>query len=193
MRKLSHFEGKEPILEILLREIRFAVASKYIKSNSIVADFGCGYHGEFLNRISNKIKLGFGYDLSVNNSKNKKNIKLTKLDINKINSLTKNKFDYITTLAVLEHVSNPNEYIKRLTSKLKRNGKLIITTPHKRSKFLLELLSFKLGLVSKDEISDHKTYFTELTLKEIINKNKLKIIELKTFEFGFNLLCVVKK
>lgn len=193
MRKLSHFEGKEPYLETILREIRFYIASKYIPQNSTMADFGCGFHGELLNKLSEKIKSGTGYDISVNKTPRHSNIKLYKTDINKKITRDNLKFDCITTLAVLEHVSDPDSYIKNIAIKLKPKGLLIITTPHKRSKGLLEILSLKLGLVSKDEILDHKNYFTESTLKKIIIQNKFKIMELKTFEFGLNLLCVARR
>lgn len=192
MRKLSHFEGKEPYLETILREIRFYVTSKYIPQNSTVADFGCGFNGELLNKLSKKIKGGTGYDISVNKTQKYSNIKLFKADINKRITRDNFKFDCITTLAVLEHVSDPDSYIKNIATKLKPRGLLIITTPHKRSKSLLEILSLKLGLVSKDEILDHKNYFTESTLKKIIIQNKFKLVELKTFEFGLNILCVAR-
>lgn len=193
MRKLSHFEGKEPYLETILREIRFYMASKYIPLNSTVADFGCGYHGELLNKISKNIKNGTGYDISVTETALHSNIKLYKADINKRISSDSLKFDCITTLAVLEHVLNPNNYIKKLVTKLKPKGLLIITTPHVRSKKILEVLSLWLGLISKDEILDHKNYFTESTLKKVILSNKLKVVDLKTFELGLNILCVAKK
>ncbi len=193
MRKLSHFEGKEPLLESLLRDVRFYIASKYIPNNSNVADFGCGYNGKLLNNISSKIKSGVGFDISVSKNQNQSNIKLYKADINKKINFNNTKYDCITTLAVLEHVKSPNQYVKNLVAKLKPNGVLIITTPHKRSRLILETLSFWFGLISKDEIIDHKNYFTQSKLETIMKANSLKIIKLNTFEFGCNLLCVVKK
>jgi len=193
MRKLSHFEGREPLLESFLRDVRFYMASKYIPDNSNVADFGCGYNGELLNKMSSKIKRGVGFDISVSKNQNQSNVKLYKADINKKINFSKTKYDCITTLAVLEHVKSPNQYIKNLIVKLKPNGVLIITTPHRRSRLILEALSFWFGLISKDEILDHKNYFTIENLSQLMIKNKLSIIQIKTFELGMNMICVAKK
>lgn len=192
-RRSSHFQHNEPAAELLLRKIRFQIASKYISKNSIVADLGCGYHGEFLNKISYKIKAGSGFDFSIAKKTNFHNIKLIKCDLNKEIKNNRVRFDYVVALAVLEHVKNPDSFIKMCRKILKKSGKLIITTPHSRSKKILEFLSYKLNFVSKDEIHDHKNYFTESTLRNILTKNKLKIKTLTTFEFGYNILCVSNK
>ena len=71
-RKTSHFQNKEPIFENILRYLRFKRTAKYIKANTLVLDFGCGYQGYFLHKIINQIKKGVGYDTSVNKFKSNK-------------------------------------------------------------------------------------------------------------------------
>jgi len=192
MRKTSHGESPEPYLEYLLSDLRFNKAAKFIKYGSKVADLGCGFNGNFLRKISNIIKFGIGYDVSVNNKDLPKNISLKRIDLNK-KTPKNNYFDQVVALAVLEHVENPDGFLQFAHKLLKRGGIFIITTPHKRSKTLLEFLSTVLGLISRQEINDHKNYFDESRLKSLFYKNRFKIINLGVFEVGLNLYCVAKK
>ena len=146
MRKTSHTQNKEPFLESFLSEMRFKKAIPFINNRSVVADIGCGYHGNFLNKISNVVKSGIGYDISVIKKRLTKNIVLEKVDINcKFETRTK-YFDTVTALAVLEHVKNPEHFVNQIYRILKRNGKIIVTTPHVKGKKILEFLSLKMGL-----------------------------------------------
>ena len=166
---------------------------KYIKKGSVVADLGCGYKGNFLKAVSNKIKNGVGYDASVTKHGLPKNIALIKIDLNKKFNSRGGIFDAITVLAVLEHVENPENFLKQIKMLLKKGGNVIITTPHKRSKKLLEFLSFDLGLISKAEIKDHKNYFDEKSLKKLLAQTGFKISNIGSFQFGLNLFCLAKK
>lgn len=194
MRKVSNGQNKEPILEYILREIRFAKVIGFVPNNSIVADLGCGYEGKFLQRISNKIKKGVGFDISIKHTKLPGNITFKKVDLNKkFNNNNEKGFDYITALAVIEHVEDPEKFIKNIKSMLKKNGKLIITTPHKRGKWILDILSDNLKLISKYEIHDHKRYYDEKTIKKLFKSANMKIERLETFWFFQNLFAVAKK
>lgn len=193
MRNVSHGQIKEPILEYLLREWRFTIAAKHINSGSNVADLGCGYEGKFLQKISKKIKYGIGFDISLKHTSLPNNIIFKKTDINHKFDNNGKLFDYVTALAVLEHIEKPQKFIKNIKSILKNGGRLIITTPHRRGKFLLELLSKGLGLISKYEIVDHKNYYDEYSIKKLFKLTKLKIEKIETFEFGHNLFCIARK
>ena len=193
MRATSHTQKKEPLLEYLLSEMRFRKAVKYINNDSIVADLGCGYNGNLLRRVAGKIKIGIGYDVSVTKKGLPKNVTLIKTNLNNSIANRKNYFDVITTLAVLEHIENPESFLRNAKSMLKNKGRIIITTPHKNGKRVLEFLSLKLDLVSKNEILDHKNYFDEKILRRLLTKTGFKIIRLHTFEFGWNLFCVAGK
>jgi 2-polyprenyl-3-methyl-5-hydroxy-6-metoxy-1,4-benzoquinol methylase len=193
MRKTSHAQEKEPILEYLLRELRFRKVFKYVKKDSIVADLGCGYHGAFLKRISKKIKKGIGYDVAVTASGLPENIILKKGILGKVNTFPKDYFDIVVALAVLEHIDNPEVFLRLAKSMLKKGGVLIITTPHKKGKKALEILSSRLGAVSRGEITDHKIYFDKDGLKKLLKKCGLKVVKLETFEFGLNLFSAAQK
>lgn len=194
MRKISHAQNKEPILEYILSEIRLKKAESYIKDGSIVADLGCGYNGNFLRKISNKISLGVGYDVSVKNKNLPKNIFLRISNINKKINTKGKRFDIVTALAVIEHVKNPESFLKNVRGMLKKGGKVIITTPHKNGKIILEFLSYKLGLISRDEIDDHKNYYDQKTLRDLLKKSGYKILDINSFGLGWlNIFCRAQK
>lgn len=193
MRTTSHTQKKEPLLEYLLSELRFRKVCNHFDKNSTVADLGCGYNGNMLKRISGKIKNGVGYDVSISNNNLPKNIVLKKTNLNgKIDSKN-NFFDIVSALAVLEHVEKPKNFLKQVKVMLKKRGKIIVTTPHKRGKNILEFLSTKLHLISSEEIKDHKNYFDEKSMKILFSQTGFKILKLETFEFGYNLFCLAQK
>jgi hypothetical protein len=59
---------------------------------------------------------------------------------------------------------------------------------------VLEFLSFKLGIVNRAEIEDHKKYYDLEELKELIQQiDSLKIVQHRHFQFGMNNFCVIQK
>lgn len=190
-RKTSHMESSEPFMEYILSILRFKEAVKYIKKGDIVADLGCGYNGKFLVYVYRRIKQGVGYDVSVSKKSPKSNIILKKADLND-NFANGRKFDKVTALAVLEHVESPMHFIKQARLLLKKNGRLILTTPQKSGKPFLEFLA-TLGIISKEEILDHKNYFDKQTLKKLLKTSGFRNVKVETFEMGFNLIAVAKK
>lgn len=194
-RHLSHFQGKEPILEWLLRQIRFFAVRPFVKENSIVLDLGCGYDGEFLRSISSKIKSGVGYDLSVKKYKVAKNINLFSKRIDEKLSLPNNRFDLITSLAVFEHLGKAQDVLDKSYKSLSEGGVLAITTPTPKAKIILEILSFKLKLISRREISDHKHYYSKKEIRTMLMKSGFKTnkIKISHFMLGFNTLVVATK
>lgn len=192
-RKKSWGEEHKSLLDRIIEDLRFNKINKYISKDCTLLDLGCGYNATLLKRYSNSIKQGTGIDLSVNI--NLKNVKLIKGRIDKKIKLPSNKFDIITSLAVIEHVDSPETMLKEAYRLLKKNGTLLITTPSKYNKPILEFLAFKLKTISKSEIEDHKRYYDKTSLrKELISsgfmQNKIKV---KYFQLGLNIFAIAKK
>jgi len=189
----SHFEKKEAIFEKPIQRIRFRRVSKEIKPNSIVCDLGCGYNANFLFSIKNKIQKGVGIDFSVNKKLTTKKIKLVEQNLER--SVPKNigEFNFIFSLAVLEHLENPNVLISSAYNLLKPGGKIVLTTPHKKSKGVLEFLAYRLNLISKTEISDHKHYYDQNSLMGLLKKHRFKNIKVSTFGLGLNIFAKAEK
>jgi ubiquinone/menaquinone biosynthesis C-methylase UbiE len=193
-RKVSHFENNESLLEPILRNFRNKRIFKHIPAGSYVLDAGCGFLGHLLFQIEDHIKKGVGIDVSVAKISHPK-IKLIKGDLNKVLPFKNNTFDGIISCANLEHLKNPNFTLKEFNRILKRNGVLIITTPSLYNKPVLEFLSYKMHLISEEEIRDHKTYYTKATLIDGLKKAGFKTdkISVKYFQFGLNIFSISKK
>lgn len=193
-RNVSHFQKKEPLLENILRTLRFRQIEKYVPANSHVLDLGCGYQGKLLQLLSNKIKQGVGYDMSVSKKPIANNIKLNSGQVDTKLPFSKNNFDLVIASAVIEHVKYPNLLISEVYRLLKPKGQLMLTTPSVKAKPLLEWLA-KLKLLSREEIADHRQYYTKEKLINLLTKNGFseKKIEVSTFELGFNIFVKATK
>lgn len=181
---------KESYLDAIIRKLREEKIIKLIPRNSLVCDLGCG-SGKLLYFIACNIKDGVGVDKNIEQSK-LANITFIKADLENKLKLSSNKFDVVTCLAVLEHLNKPENLIKESYKILKKNGKLIITTPSRLSKPILEFLA-KLNLINRQHIKEHKNYFSKEKLKIMLKKTGFKDIKISSFEFGMNNLVIARK
>lgn len=187
-RKTSHSQKREPFGEIIFQTLRFRKVEKYVKPGTSVLDLGCGYHGLFLQRLSKKISLGIGYDISVKRSRHQ-NIRLFSRSVQRKIGFQDNFFNTVTALALLEHLENPISLLVEAHRVLRTNGTVLITTPAPSSKKILEFLA-RLGIVSEREIADHKHYYKATDLKSLLREAGFRKILVEEFEFGFNLFAM---
>ncbi len=182
----------EELFEPWFRKMRVNKILPWIPENSILCDIGCGFNAHFLTSISPLIQKGYGFDKKVT-SIEKNNLIIQKYNLIESLPVSDNSMDCVTLLAVLEHLSNPDEVFLEIKRICRPKGRVIITTPTPASKPLLEFLSFKMGLVSPEEILDHKHYWTLEEIKGLLNKFGFDILEMKTFALGFNSLVIGEK
>jgi ubiquinone/menaquinone biosynthesis C-methylase UbiE len=191
-RKSAHFEKREPILEKILARERWKKIAPHLPPKAKVLDLGCGFDGKFLQSIEKKISSGFGIDLSVSKSVESQKISLLEYNINQPLPFAENEFDTVVSLANLEHLENPEQCLREIYRVLKPGGKLLLTAPSKAAKPILELLSF-LGLVSAQEIKDHKHYFDKKILVKMVKEAGFSQISHQYFQMGMNnFLSVIK-
>jgi len=114
-------------------------------------------------------------------------IKLLKQDINTKLNIPSNSMDYITLLAVIEHIDNPTNLLKEIKRILKKGGYLIITTPNIRWKWLLELMAY-LRIISKNEIDDHKIYYSTKSIISSLSSNGFNKKNIKVHKYPLNKL-----
>lgn len=84
-------------------------------------------------------------------------------------------FDLIVAFNVLEHVENPNEFLKCIKNLMNKESMLVLTVPNKDS--LHRKLGHKLGKITNlsdltelDTIVGHKRYYDYFTLRDELNK-----------------------
>ena len=190
----------EEKLEPLARFLRFGHAIKHLPRNRKIkfVDLGCGPtvpFYKFTNKRNVNFDTYFAIDPLINKeaSKNYK-IKAIKQSILKLIPLPDNSIDHVFASAVIEHVDYPEQILNECLRILKKDGTAIFTTPTTRAKKLLEFLSFKLNLISKKLMLEHKQYFTPESLGELLQSSPYPhSVSHQYFEFGLNNLFVIKK
>lgn len=111
---------------------RFA---KDYASNKQILDIGCGegYGTHYLSGFAREA-VGVDYDEPIiNYAKNKyqkENLSFYCLDIKSLSTL-KNKFDIIYAFQVIEHLREPDKFLRDVNNLLKEDGIFICSTPNK--------------------------------------------------------------
>ncbi len=187
-RTTSHGQTKRYWLEDYLADRRMQRVIRSIPVNSIVCDIGCGYRGRFLFRYKDLFKKGYGFDIAVDTNLSDGKIILQPADLNQHIPLPDNSVDIITSLAVLEHLSNHEQHLREVYRILKPNGHLLLTTPTPANKPLLEFLAFRLQVTDATEIADHKCYLSGADLRTKLQAAGFtdQNITTRTWQFGLN-------
>jgi ubiquinone biosynthesis O-methyltransferase len=87
------------------------------------------------------------------------------------------KYDLITATEIIEHIENDDNFLKKIHSHLKKNGRLILTTPSPDNWW------YKLGLLDKfDQQVGHLRRYDKKILKTLLKKNDFKIISFEQKE-----------
>lgn len=180
------------IADTLISYLRFNQIDPSLLRNKVVCDFGCGRNGDFLKSISKIIKSGIGIDYKVNEFKNN-HIELKPIKVDNVIPISSCSVDIITFLAVLEHIEDPTNILSEFNRILKANGLVILTTPDKSSKRLLEFLAYRLKVINEDEIRDHKKYYNRRMLYDLFENSCFSIMKHKHFQFGLNNLMILRK
>lgn len=178
-------------LEKLLSYLRYKRTIEIIK-NKRVLDFGCGISSWNAKFIGKYPKLIHGVDSSISDlDKVSSRIKVFK----ELNQLPKNNYDVVLSMAVFEHIDpfyliELLDQISRITSK---NAIIFGTTPTPLARPILEVLSYKLKLIDESQIRDHKVYYDDFWLKNILNKTNWVLTRYKTFQIGLNSEFIISK
>lgn len=176
MRKASFGQGKRSLLDKIIAWVRINKVKRLVPEKASMLDLGCGYNGELLGQLQGYIAKGAGRDLSVN----PKNEALTEGRVDSTLPYANKSFDIVTALAIIEHVEYPETMLSESYRVLKTGGKIVITTPSLFGKLPLELMAI-LRIISKEEIEDHKRYYTVKSLKKELFKAGFKNVRVKHF------------
>lgn len=93
------------------------------------------------------------------------------------NYRSKNKYDVILLMDVLEHFVNPVKNLEKINKLLAKDGILIIQTPNYKS--LMARLCYDWAWWM---VEDHKFFFSPKSIKGILENTGFKIKELVTYE-----------
>jgi len=99
-------------------------------------------------------------------------------------------FEFITMIAVVEHLRAPDRLFQWIATLLGPEGRLIITTPHRGGEGIYSL-GVHLGLFSKEAHEEHNEVFPDRDwLEELAGKAGLEMKVYRKFMFGYNQLAV---
>ncbi len=183
---------KSALLEPLLANLRLRRVSRHVPRGSIVADFGCGPEAANLQRMSAKISKGVGIDLTADKAEFG-NVSVLPGNLCEGVPLADASMDCVISLAVIEHVDSPPHMLAQAFRVLKPGGLLLMTNPTPRAKPVLEFLSYKLGIVSKDQIIDHKQYIGRNEMEGLLAAAGFIDVRCRTFQLGMNLFSRARK
>lgn len=157
-------------LDDLIQGIRSRQVVSNLPHGKLTAvDLGSGWNFQFLRQLSRQGRLsrGIAVDLHLDQSRFSKDIELLEADLNGKLPLEDCSATAVTSLAVIEHLDQPLLHMAEAHRILADGGVMVITTPSPRSKWLLELLAFRLHVIDEDEIRDHKHYFSRAELVDL--------------------------
>lgn len=197
-RKASFWMKKLSWLDSLIYTLRVHAIKKYCACDGkVIMDVGCWYNATFLSYLLEryKPKTAIAMDLHLNKMElEKKGIVCINWDLNHKNNVP-HKVDIIFATAILEHLEKPVDFLKHQYDSLAKGGILVLTTPSIWSQPVLELLAYKLHIISEDEIRDHKEYYDKKKLMQYCKEawfNQSDVIH-SYFELYMNNLIVAKK
>lgn len=183
----AHGEVSEPWLESWLAVMRYRSTLRTLEALASQRgglqglDYGCGYHGHFVQRANRIPGVRFrGCDLSVSADCPE----LFSLRGQSLDTLSPRP-DVITAHAVLEHLDDPRAAVEQFARLLSADGILILTVPSIRARPVLEFLAFRLGVISRTEIEDHKRYYDRAGLEALLS-GLFSQMRHRYFQFGLN-------
>ena len=134
------------------------------------------YYGAFGSIIKDHVKSYVGLELSehaVKYAKEKYNLNILTYNANEYLK-TSNNFDIIVMYDVIEHLDNPFQMLNDISKKLNPNGILIFTTMNMDA-FVPKLMGRRYPWI----IFMHKFYFTNKSIKKILEQKSLELIKIK--------------
>jgi 2-polyprenyl-3-methyl-5-hydroxy-6-metoxy-1,4-benzoquinol methylase len=134
-------------------------AFEIVTEDIVVADFGC-LDGSVAYEMSKRCRHSYGFDLPqvINQCMYLEDEKLTYLgvDLDKIFPVrTAGHYDLILAIDVIEHLCDPENFLRRCTESMYEYSQIIISTP----------LSEIPGMINQDP--SRQTHFREYTLAEL--------------------------
>ncbi len=184
-------DGYATFFDPLFARLRSRRIRPHIRQGSSLLDVGCG-KGELLFGLSDLLAQGTGIDQRLEN-RTAGNIRLYRGTIDATLPFADESFDAVSLLAVLEHLEHPEAILRETRRVLRPGGSVLITVPTAYAKPVLEFLAFRLGLVSREGVADHKRYYTKSALAADLERAGFAIERMYYFELGFNLFAAAAR
>ncbi len=171
-----------------LTQYRYSRVFKQLKKHKtmqVIYDMGCG-QGGLVHALNQQGYEAYGVDLQGAD-------KVFAANLNHPLPFQDHCADLITSLANLEHLDAPDMNLMEMHRMLKPGGVLLLTTPSPYAKPVLEFLAYRLKLIDRREIDDHKQYFSKKKLEHSIKEAGFSSVKVNYFQGPFNLQAIAVK
>ena len=178
-------QGAEGLLSPFLRERRIKAVSPFL--NGRILDIGCGA-GSLASLVSPDLYYGFDCDEeSISIARHRFPLHTFRREMPETAS-----FDTVVSLAVIEHVPQPDIFLKSLCRYLypNRQSRIILTTPHPSLEWVHDI-GAQLGLFSAHANEEHETLLNRSSLQELATVAECPILIYKRFMLGANQMIVM--
>ncbi len=182
-------------LDLFICRWRSGMVRRHLRPASTVLDFGCGHQALFLLSVQRDIAHGIGLDYDAAPAQPAPNIEIQQFHFKDRFAFPDRSFDQVTILAVLEHIplDQVDVLFREFRRILKDGGRVLLTTPTPAAKPLLEFLAFRLRIISRPEIADHKHYWSEADLRALAARTGFACSAYETFQFGLNCFAALNR
>lgn len=181
-------QTSEGLLSPLLRNLRIREAKRFL--NGRVLDVGCG-GGALANLVDTSNYLGIEID-----PESLANCKAAYPGHSFSTELPDHieKFDTIVSLAVIEHVDKPHEFLQQLALSLEGtdSARILLSTPHPAMDWIHTAGAY-LGLFSRHASDEHEELLDHAALASLGSQAGLELLEYRRFMLGANQLAVYRR
>ncbi len=178
-------QGAEGLLSPFLRECRIKAISPFLRGR--ILDIGCGA-GSLAALVDPELYFGVDYDEeSINIARHRFPRHKFQMEMPKPTS-----FDTVVSLAVIEHVPQPDLFLKNLCRYLQpnRQSRIVLTTPHPSLEWVHDV-GAKLGLFSAHASEEHEMLLDRSSLQRIAQIADCPILIYRRFLLGANQMVVL--
>jgi SAM-dependent methyltransferase len=179
-------------IDRFIAKMRFRAAYPHIRNGSRVCDLGCGLEAAFLEYAADRIAFGAGVDDQLDEDVGGR-WQRVHADLRAPLPFPAEHFDHVVMLAVLEHLTEPEQVLREALRVLAPGGSLIMTWPSSVVDLILGVMR-KLRLISDEMESDeHQKRIPVEVLQKMLEKSGFRRFLYTRFEFGLNNLLVATK
>ena len=161
-----------------------------------IADFGCGFNATFVRGVLDEVGSATLVDIALADDL-KANPKVKPIEgklPDALAAIPSASIDVVLSNNVLEHLWEPEATLREAKRVLAPNGVCFFNVPSWYGKPLLEALAFRLHMTPKDEIDDHKTYYSPRELWRLLVSAGFKPsgIKCRFHKLGLNTFAVCR-